>query len=76
MVKAMVRQAVALQPMEVHGGADTQPAAHGGPHATAGGCAVKEAVALWEARTVAGSWQDPCYWQSVPHGKDPRWSSL
>ena len=41
--KTMVRQAVPLQPMEVHGGA--------------GGCP-KEAVTPWEARAGAGSWQD------------------
>ena len=44
-VKTMVRQAVPLQPMEVHGGADIhlQPV---------------EAVTPWEARAGAGSWQD------------------
>ncbi|XP_027556456.1 suppression of tumorigenicity 5 protein isoform X3 [Neopelma chrysocephalum] len=33
------------------------PAAHGGPHARAGGCP-KEAVTLWEAHAGAGSWKD------------------
>ncbi|GAB0190707.1 EH domain-containing protein 4 [Grus japonensis] len=68
-VKAMVKQAVPLQPMEVDGGAEIPPAAHGGPHAGAGGC-LKEAVTLWEARAGAGSWQD--LW---PHGeRSPGWS--
>ncbi|GAB0180481.1 hypothetical protein GRJ2_000513400 [Grus japonensis] len=67
--KTMVRQAVPLQPTEVHGGAEIPAAAHGGPHAGAGGCP-KEAVTLWEARAGAGSWQD--LW---PHRKrSPHWS--
>ncbi|KAK4810809.1 hypothetical protein QYF61_008781 [Mycteria americana] len=37
---------VQSQPMEVHGGADIYLAARGGPHATAGGFALKEAAAL------------------------------
>jgi len=41
--KTMVSQAVHLQPMEAHGGA--------------GGC-LKEAVTLWGAHAVPGSWQD------------------
>lgn len=44
MVKAMVMQAVSMQAMEVHSGAEIHPAAHEGPHATAGGCALEEAV--------------------------------
>ncbi|GAB0179150.1 acid sphingomyelinase-like phosphodiesterase 3b [Grus japonensis] len=36
--KTMVRQAVLLQPVEVHGGAEIPPAALGGPHAGADGC--------------------------------------
>ncbi|GAB0187278.1 hypothetical protein GRJ2_001193100 [Grus japonensis] len=43
MEKAMVRQAVPLQPMEVNSGADI----HGGPRARAGGCQ-KEAVTPWQ----------------------------
>ncbi|GAB0175561.1 acid sphingomyelinase-like phosphodiesterase 3b [Grus japonensis] len=35
--KTMVRQAVPLQPTEVHGGAEVPPAACGGPHIRAGG---------------------------------------
>ena len=35
-VKTMVRQAVPLQPMEEHSGADIHTAAEGGPHAGAG----------------------------------------
>ncbi|GAB0175689.1 EH domain-containing protein 4 [Grus japonensis] len=65
----MVRQAVPLQPMEDDGGAEIPPAAQGGPHAGAGGCP-KEAVAPWEARAGAGSWQD--LW---PHEeRSPCWS--
>ncbi|KAM6188280.1 uncharacterized protein WM294_016059 isoform 1-T3 [Sarcoramphus papa] len=62
MVKTIVRQAVPLQPMEVNGGADIHPAAHGGPHDGAGGCALKEAVTQWRAHAGAGSWQElqPC----------------
>jgi len=43
--------------MEFHSGADIHPAACGGPHTVAGGCALKEAVTLWRAHTGAGSWQ-------------------
>jgi len=43
MVKTMVMQLVPLQLTEVHGGADIHPAACGGPHAAADGCALKEA---------------------------------
>ncbi|PKU47126.1 hypothetical protein llap_2566 [Limosa lapponica baueri] len=38
--------------MKVHGGADIHPAAHGGPHNGASGCALKKAVAPW--RTCIG----------------------
>ncbi|GAB0207467.1 hypothetical protein GRJ2_003212400 [Grus japonensis] len=38
MVKTTVRQAVPLQPMEDHSGADIHPAAHGGSHARADRC--------------------------------------
>ncbi|GAB0204871.1 hypothetical protein GRJ2_002952700 [Grus japonensis] len=86
--KTMVRQAVPLQPMEDDGGAEIPPAAHGGPHARAGGYALKEAVTPREAHAGASSWQD--LW---PRGErspgwsrfagrtcdpmgDPRWSSL
>ncbi|PKU47132.1 protein pxr1-like [Limosa lapponica baueri] len=55
-VKTMVRQAVPLQPMEVNSGSDIYPAAHGRPHARAGGCVLKEAMTLWRAHTGAGSW--------------------
>ncbi|KAK4806141.1 hypothetical protein QYF61_001064 [Mycteria americana] len=48
MVKTMVRQVVPLQPMEVHSRADIHPAACGGPHAKASGCALKEAAACGE----------------------------
>ncbi|KAK4810959.1 hypothetical protein QYF61_013367 [Mycteria americana] len=55
--------------MEVHSGADIHPAAHGGPHVRAGGCALKEAVTPWRAHAGAGSWQD--LWPL----QDPCWSS-
>ncbi|GAB0186311.1 hypothetical protein GRJ2_001096400 [Grus japonensis] len=42
--KTMVRQAVSMQSMEDDDGAEIPPAAHGVPHAGAGGCP-KEAVA-------------------------------
>ncbi|XP_052638482.1 uncharacterized protein LOC128139721 isoform X2 [Harpia harpyja] len=62
------------------------PAAHGGPHAGAGGCP-KEAVTPWEACTGAGSWQDlRTRGERSPRSKfsgrscdpvgDPRWSSV
>ncbi|GAB0209457.1 hypothetical protein GRJ2_003411400 [Grus japonensis] len=54
----MVRQVVFLQPMEVHGGTDIHPLARGGPHAQAGGYALKEAMTLWRAHDGAGSWQE------------------
>lgn len=46
--KTMVKQVVVLQPMAYPGRADLHPAACGGPHATAGGCTLKEAVACGE----------------------------
>ncbi|KAK4806858.1 hypothetical protein QYF61_012587 [Mycteria americana] len=49
MVKTMVMQVVPLQPMEVHSGADIHTAAHGGPHAGAGGYALKEVAARGES---------------------------
>ena len=56
-VKTMVRQAVPLQPMEVHGGADIHLQPMEDPIPRAGGCP-KDAVTLGEARAGAGSWQD------------------
>jgi len=56
-MKTMVRQAVPLQPMEVHGGADLHLSPWKGAYAGAGGC-LKEAVTPWGARTGAGSCQD------------------
>lgn len=38
-VKIIMRQAVLLQPMEVHGRADIHHRVFGGPSARAGGCA-------------------------------------
>ncbi|GAB0209984.1 acid sphingomyelinase-like phosphodiesterase 3b [Grus japonensis] len=60
MVKTMVKQAVPLQPMEVNSGADIHPAACGGPHTGAGGCALKEAVTLWREDLTLEQvcWQD------------------
>ena len=55
-VKTMVRQAVPLQPMEAHNGADL----HLCPWMTpcrSGDC-LKEAVTPWRACTGAGFWQD------------------
>ena len=40
-VRTMVKQVVPLQSTNVHSGVDTHPAACGGPHAGAGGCAPK-----------------------------------
>ncbi|GAB0182020.1 hypothetical protein GRJ2_000667300 [Grus japonensis] len=65
MEKTMVRQAVPLQPMEVHGGADIhlQPVEDPTPEQ-------EENVTSWEAHAGAGSWQD--LWL---HGeRSPRWS--
>jgi len=53
----VVRQAVPLQPMEVHGGADLHVQPGERPHARAGGCP-KEAVTLWGTHAQAGSCQD------------------
>jgi len=86
-MKTMVRQAVPLQPMEVHGGADSTCSPWKGPHAGAGGC-LKEAVTPWGARAGAGSWLDLwTHGERSPHWSrfagracdpvgDPRWSSL
>jgi len=81
MEKTVVRQAV----LAAHGGpwwSRYPPAAHGGPHAGAGGC-LKEAVTPWGARAGAGSCQDlwreahtgagchPVLEQPVPEGLHP-----
>jgi len=60
----MVRQAIPLKPMEVHGGPDVhpQPMERGAP-VRAAECP-KEAVTLWTAYAEAGSLQD--LW---PHGE-------
>lgn len=44
----MVKQAVFLQPMKEHIGADIHPAARGGPHTGVVGYGLKEAVACGE----------------------------
>lgn len=54
----MLRQAAALQPIEVHGGADIHPTDGGGLQAGTGGCSLKEAVTPWKACAEAGSWQE------------------
>jgi len=71
--KTMARQAVPLQPMDVHGGA--------------GGCP-EEAVNPWEDYVGAGSWQDlrtqgerSPHWNRIAgrtcaFAKDPRWNIL
>ena len=41
-LEIMVKQVVPLQPVESYGAADTYAAAHGGPHASAGACALKQ----------------------------------
>ncbi|KAJ7405407.1 hypothetical protein BTVI_69188 [Pitangus sulphuratus] len=51
-VKTMVRQAVPLQPMKVHGGVDIHLLSTEEPSARAGGCP-KEAMTPWKA--CAGS---------------------
>jgi len=48
MEKTVVKQAVPLHPMGVHGGLDIHTTAHRKPHATAGGHARKKAVAHGE----------------------------
>jgi len=64
LVKTIVRQAVPMQPMEVHGGAP--PAACGGPHAGAGGCALKEVVTL--------CWKQAPGRNCSPVESSPQWS--
>ncbi|KAK4826180.1 hypothetical protein QYF61_006042 [Mycteria americana] len=87
MMKTIVRQAVPLQPMEVHGGADIHLQPMRTPRWSRWMCA-KEAVTLWEAHAGAGSWQDlwthgersPCWSRFVGRAcdpvEDPCWSSL
>lgn len=40
----LVGEGCPLKPMEYHVGADVHTAVHGGPHARAGGCVLKEAA--------------------------------
>jgi len=78
-VRTMVRQLVPLKegnppPIEDQGGADIHPAACRGPHARAGGCALKEDVTQLRAHAGAGSWEDlwplrgPRLQKSIPKG--------
>ncbi|KAK4811099.1 hypothetical protein QYF61_016385 [Mycteria americana] len=70
----MVKQVVPLQPMEVHIRADIHTTAHGEPHASAGGYALKEAAACGEEPTQEQVfWQElwPMLEQSVPEGLQP-----
>ena len=63
----MVRQIVPLQPMEVHGGADMHPAAHGGPHARAGARAQRRLWPCGEEPVL-----EQVFWQHLwPCGRDP-----
>ncbi|GAB0203581.1 hypothetical protein GRJ2_002823700 [Grus japonensis] len=70
MEKTMVKQAVPLQLMEVHGGAEILPAAHGGPHAGAGGGTQRRLQPCGKPtlEQAPGRTGDPV--------GDPRWSSL
>ncbi|KAK4810792.1 hypothetical protein QYF61_008764 [Mycteria americana] len=83
----MVRQVVPLQPMEVYGGADIHPAARGGPHAGAGGYALKEAAARGEPTQEQAPSRNCGPVERSPRRSrfsgrtcdpmgDPRWSSL
>lgn len=60
----IVKPVVSLQPLENHGETDTYPAAHGGLHATASGCALKEAAACG-GRTRKASLTFSTYWKSM-----------
>jgi len=59
----MVRQAIPLQPMEVHGGADLhlQPREDPTPEQVD---ALKQAAIPWGDHAGAGSWQD--LWRAEP----------
>jgi len=87
-VKTMVRQAVPLQPMGIHSGADLHLQPMQGTPCQSRWMHLKKAVTPWEAHTRAGSWQDlwthgeriPCWSRFAgrtcdPVG-DPHWSSL
>lgn len=80
----MVTLVVPLKPMEVPVRTDIYTAAHRGPHAGAGGCVLKEAVAHEEP---TGSWlklrpvKRSTYWirfvgRTCDPLEDPDWSSL
>ncbi|OPJ77283.1 hypothetical protein AV530_007643 [Patagioenas fasciata monilis] len=63
-----------LKPMKVNGGADNHPpAAYKGPHVSISRFP-KEAVALLEAHTGAGSWQD--LWSEEPTLEQVFWLDL
>ncbi|GAB0206332.1 hypothetical protein GRJ2_003178200 [Grus japonensis] len=67
-MKTMVTQVVPLKPMEVHGGADIHPAACGGPHAGADGCALKEAAAGGEPTLEQAPGRNCSPWSKVHAG--------
>lgn len=50
MAKIIMKQVVALQPMEYNGGADIHTLACGGSHTAVGGYALKEAAAHGDPR--------------------------
>jgi len=66
MEMAIVKQIVPLQPVEDHIRADIHTAACGGPHAAAGGYALKGSCILWKAYTRAGSSQELCPMERSP----------
>jgi len=52
--------------MKVYSGADIYPAAHGGPHATSGGCTLKETTAQGEP--IAEQAADRTLWRGAHAG--------
>jgi len=86
-VKTVVRQVVPQQPMEVHSGADIYTSARGGPHAGAGGSALKEAAAHRDPIQEQAPGSSCCRMERSPcwsrfsgrtrrSVEDPCWSSL
>lgn len=67
-LKTMVMQVISLKHMEDHAGAYTHAAAHGRPHAGAGGCVRKEAAVHGDFTSEQAPGRNCCLWRGAHAG--------